>query len=87
MTKTKRPQPEPIRRNHKGDNLLADGKPDHRELSAGHLPGAFFDYDGEPIYVGQTKESLHTRILRHLTIESATTRRALASPYASLLPG
>lgn len=28
---------------------------------------AFFDYDGEPIYVGQTKESLRTRIQRHLT--------------------
>ncbi len=27
----------------------------------------FFDYDGEPIYVGQTKESLSTRIRRHLT--------------------
>ncbi len=28
---------------------------------------AFFDYDREPIYVGQTKESLRTRIRRHLT--------------------
>ena len=28
---------------------------------------AFFDYDDEPIYVGQTKESLGTRIRRHLT--------------------
>ncbi len=28
---------------------------------------AFFDYDLEPIYVGQTKESLSTRIRRHLT--------------------
>jgi len=28
---------------------------------------AFFDYDEEPIYVGQTKESLSTRIRRHLT--------------------
>ncbi len=28
---------------------------------------AFFDYDGEPIYVGQTKERLGTRIRRHLT--------------------
>ena len=27
----------------------------------------FYDYDGEPIYVGQTKESLRTRIRRHLT--------------------
>jgi hypothetical protein len=28
---------------------------------------AFFDYDGEPIYVGQTKEKISTRIRRHLT--------------------
>jgi hypothetical protein len=28
---------------------------------------AFFDYDGEPIYVGQTSEQLRTRIRRHLT--------------------
>jgi hypothetical protein len=28
---------------------------------------AFFDYDDEPIYVGQTKEKLGTRIRRHLT--------------------
>ena len=28
---------------------------------------AFFDFDDEPIYVGQTKESLGTRIRRHLT--------------------
>ncbi len=28
---------------------------------------AFFDYDGEPIYVGQTRESISSRIGRHLT--------------------
>lgn len=28
---------------------------------------AFFDYDGEPVYVGQTNELLRTRIRRHLT--------------------
>lgn len=28
---------------------------------------AFFDYDNEPIYVGQTRESLGSRIGRHLT--------------------
>src|SRR5687767_9208902 len=28
---------------------------------------AFFDYDDEPIYVGQTNESLGARIGRHLT--------------------
>lgn len=28
---------------------------------------AFFDYEGEPIYVGQTNEDLRTRIRQHLT--------------------
>lgn len=28
---------------------------------------AFYDYDGEPIYVGQTMERMRTRIRRHLT--------------------
>src|SRR5690349_19550309 len=28
---------------------------------------AFYDYDGEPIYVGQTVEQLRVRIRRHLT--------------------
>ena len=28
---------------------------------------AFYDYDGEPIYVGQTLEGLRSRISRHLT--------------------
>jgi hypothetical protein len=28
---------------------------------------AFYDYDGEPIYVGRTSERLRTRIRRHLT--------------------
>jgi hypothetical protein len=28
---------------------------------------SFYDYDGEPIYVGQTNESLRQRIGRHLT--------------------
>ena len=28
---------------------------------------AFYDYDGEPIYVGQTRESLRQRVGRHLT--------------------
>ena len=27
----------------------------------------FYDYEGEPIYVGQTKERLRGRIRRHLT--------------------
>ncbi len=28
---------------------------------------AFYDYDGEPIYVGRTAERLRTRVRRHLT--------------------
>ena len=28
---------------------------------------AFYDYDGEPIYVGQTNERIRTRVGRHLT--------------------
>lgn len=28
---------------------------------------AFYDYDGEPIYVGQTREKIRSRIGRHLT--------------------
>lgn len=28
---------------------------------------AFYDYEGEPIYVGQTHEQLRTRVRRHLT--------------------
>ncbi|MDE3051298.1 MAG: GIY-YIG nuclease family protein, partial [Nitrospirota bacterium] len=28
---------------------------------------AFYDYDGEPIYVGQTEEKLSGRVSRHLT--------------------
>ena len=27
----------------------------------------FYDYDGEPVYVGQTRESLRVRVRRHLT--------------------
>jgi hypothetical protein len=40
------------------------------EIRVGHYRWgvyAFFDYDGEPIYVGQTNEMLRTRIRRHLT--------------------
>ncbi len=35
--------------------------------NAKHGVYAFFDYDGEPIYVGQTAEKLRARIKRHLT--------------------
>ena len=35
--------------------------------NAMHGVYAFYDYDGEPIYVGQTAEKLRSRIGRHLT--------------------
>lgn len=35
--------------------------------NAKHGVYAFYDYDGEPIYVGQTTERVRTRIRRHLT--------------------
>lgn len=42
--------------------------------STGRVPGnakcgvyVFYDYDGEPIYVGQTREKVRARIRRHLT--------------------
>lgn len=35
--------------------------------NAKHGVYAFYDYDGEPIYVGQTAERLRVRIRRHLT--------------------
>ncbi len=42
--------------------------PGHGRLgSCRHGIYAFFDYDGEPIYVGQTVEQLGTRVRRHLT--------------------
>lgn len=44
--------------------------PSGARLRVGHYKWgvyAFFDYDGEPIYVGQTNEMLRTRIRRHLT--------------------
>ena len=41
-----------------------DGK---RIGSAQYGVYAFYDYDGEPIYIGQTFEGLGARIGRHLT--------------------
>ncbi len=43
---------------------------DHTEMRVGDCRVgvyAFYDYDGEPIYVGQTWEKLRSRIKRHLT--------------------
>ena len=45
---------------------------------------AFFDYDGEPIYVGQTNEQLRVRIRRHLTNQRTD---AVAMKVLDLLRG
>lgn len=39
--------------------------------SAKHGVYAFYDYDKEPIYVGQTFESIRQRVGRHLTNQRA----------------
>jgi len=46
------------------DTLGSDGKKVGNSKNGVY---AFYDYDGEPIYVGQTSESLRQRIGRHLT--------------------
>jgi hypothetical protein len=60
---------------HEVDAIRAEIKKFYRSTDAGGRPistakhgvYAFFDYDEEPIYAGQTVESLSTRINRHLT--------------------
>ena len=43
---------------------------------------AFFDYDGEPIYVGQTAESFATRVGRHLTgMRSDSVAKYVLDPF------
>ena len=51
-------------------NRLVENPQDHQQIKVGNYQWgvySFYDYDGEPIYVGQTKESLRIRIRRHLT--------------------
>lgn len=51
-------------------NRLVENPLDGRQVKLGNFRCgvySFYDYDDEPIYVGQTKESLRTRIRRHLT--------------------
>lgn len=48
--------------------FLNEQDADHRTwASARWGVYAFYDYDGEPIYVGQTNEQLRVRVQRHLT--------------------
>lgn len=51
------------------DTVIDDPETGKRQKIGSYKWGvyAFFDYDGEPIYVGQTNEMLRTRIRRHLT--------------------
>lgn len=50
-------------------NIVLDETDDARRAWSSAKWGcyAFYDYDGEPIYVGQTNESLRVRVKRHLT--------------------
>ena len=49
------------------DGLNAVGEDGRCAANAKFGVYAFYDYDGEPIYVGQTAEQLRVRIRRHLT--------------------
>lgn len=51
-------------------NTMVTNPTNNRQIRVGNIKWgvySFYDYDNEPIYVGQTKESLRTRIRRHLT--------------------
>jgi hypothetical protein len=50
-------------------NEALNAKDDQGRVVGGAKFGvyAFYDYDGEPIYVGQTNEQLRVRVRRHLT--------------------
>jgi hypothetical protein len=49
------------------DFLNATDELGRKPCSAKYGVYAFYDYDGEPIYVGQTKERLRVRIRRHMS--------------------
>lgn len=66
----KRDLPSPQVREFRTNLTFALEDLDHQGRSIGAAQFgvyAFYDYDGEPIYVGQTNERLSTRIRRHLT--------------------
>ncbi len=58
-----------VRALYAGVERILNTKDDEGRTVGGCVHGVylFYDYDGEPIYVGQTKEKLRTRIRRHLT--------------------
>lgn len=56
--------------------------PDGANLGACKGVYMFYDYDGEPIYVGQTVENLSTRIGRHLRgMRSDAVGKGVLDPY------
>ena len=61
-------QPE-VRALYNGVSRILDTRCDNGQLVGNCRCGVylFYDYDGEPIYVGKTTERLRTRIRRHLT--------------------
>lgn len=66
---TRRRAPDDVRALYAGvtkalDTDYGDGR---RVGDCEHGVYLFYDYDGEPIYVGRTKEDLRTRVRRHLT--------------------
>ncbi len=62
-------EPEEVKALYKGVTAALDtDNGDGRKVgNCKHGVYLFYDYDGEPIYVGRTIESLRTRIRRHLT--------------------
>lgn len=67
---TRRAQPaDDVRRFREKLALFLSVEDEHQRRWADATWGvyAFYDYDGEPIYVGQTNERLRTRVRRHLT--------------------
>lgn len=62
-------EPDPVRALYAGVERLMDTLDTGGRKIGNCVHGVYLfrDYDGEPIYVGQTRESLRTRIRRHLT--------------------
>ena len=62
-------EPEEVQALYAGVTRLLDTVDDEGRIVGSCHYGVylFYDYDGEPIYVGQTRERLRVRIRRHLT--------------------
>ncbi len=81
---TRRGAPDDVRALYAGvtkalDTDYGDGR---RVGDCQHGVYLFYDYDGEPIYVGRTIESLRTRVRRHLTGQrSDAVAKAVLDPF------